>query len=391
MKNTTRLIASLFVFTFLALTGSLGLSTTEVATDEDVLELRPFTLPEACQAKELWDEWYEAMWEEHGPGAAVPLKLIPTDEHLDRMGLPPREILENNRFPVPTLVLEDGRMIPVELPAVPKDMPTTHELGVPGPLSGEHGWTGVTFAGTGCFGIRPGALLLNLNEGVAICSMAHVLGSEGRYKITTAGHCTKGNDILTVVAAVGDLNGVGGVVLFDFGKTAKSTGDGGIGHDSAVISIYSHAQDLVSPTMCVWGGPRGVYDHQGAIISADLGRNWLDPSLSVDPDPNYAQAIVHYGHGLGLGPGGTARAGVSQFWGDKWFAFYGAISPGDSGSGSNTGLGEAVGINTHIILIDPPRIANSMGALMAGTRITAVGDPADGQIVPYPIPAPGLP
>ncbi|MBI4394091.1 MAG: hypothetical protein HY556_09905 [Euryarchaeota archaeon] len=80
-------------------------------------------------------------------------------------------------------------------------------------------------------------------------------------------------------------------------------------------------------------------------------------------------------------------------------AIYGAISPGDSGSGSNTLLGgsvgaqrQAAGINTHIVLVDPSEIAKDMGALMIGTRSTVVtASLANGQLVPCPAPAPGLP
>jgi hypothetical protein len=76
--------------------------------------------------------------------------------------------------------------------------------------------------------------------------------------------------------------------------------------------------------------------------------------------------------------------------------FTGVLTPGDSGSGSNTLAGdtvgatmEAAGINTHIYV--DPLMRKGIG-IMGGTRATQVaGTLANGQIVPYPVPAPGLP
>ncbi len=311
------------------------------------------------------------------------MKFVPTDDQRARMGIPSREVVQNSDFSTPTIVWEDGRMEQVRLSG---DMATN---GLPGsmPVGANDSDAVMTWAGTGCLGIRPGSFLLT-GDG-AICSMAHVYGNPGSYKISTAGHCTeRRNEPMIAVAALAEDDGLLGVVLYEFGKTAQTTGDGGIGRDWALIQIYDHAQDITSPTMCFWGGPRGVYEEEGALVTMSLSGSILP---TIDPDPSYVQGIVHYGHGLGLGTGGTPRAGIDQFWDDRYYAFYGAISPGDSGSGSNTALGEAAGINTHIILIDPPRIANTMGALMAGTRATLVGTPADGQIVPYPVPVTGLP
>jgi hypothetical protein len=75
--------------------------------------------------------------------------------------------------------------------------------------------------------------------------------------------------------------------------------------------------------------------------------------------------------------------------------FFGAIIFGDSGSGANTLTGDTVGANmeaagiiTHIYV--DPLMRQGLG-IMGGTRTTAVGTPRNGQIVPYPVPAPGLP
>ena len=76
--------------------------------------------------------------------------------------------------------------------------------------------------------------------------------------------------------------------------------------------------------------------------------------------------------------------------------FFGAISPGDSGSGANTLTGDSVGANreaagilTHLYI--DPLMRQGLG-VMGGTRATQVGGSlADGQILPYPAPAPILP
>ena len=245
----------------------------------------------------------------------------------------------------------------------------------------------VSFAGTGFFGIRPGALLLIMNDdGISLCSMAHVYGAPGSYKISTAGHCGKVGDRATVIGVVGNNT----PVLIDFGTFTSSTGDGGIGRDWALISVDAPYQGLVTPTMAFWGGPRGMYTSTGEVVSADLTKDIVP---TIDPNPALVQQIVHYGHGAGIGTGGTPRSGTAIAWLPDHFAFFGAITPGDSGSGSNTLGGDAVGdnmeaagINTHIFVDSSLRTG---AGVMAGTRATLVnGSLANGQIVPYPVPTP---
>ena len=149
--------------------------------------------------------------------------------------------------------------------------------------------------------------------------------------------------------------------------------------------------------MPVWGGPIGMYTSQGEVASASLltGKDLIS-GPAVNPDPKLVQGIVHYGHGAGIGTGGTPRAGSAITWRSNYFAFFGAITPGDSGSASNTVGGdnvgdqrEAAGINTHIYV--DPSLKTGLG-IMAGTRATQVGATlANGQLVPYPVPAPGAP
>jgi hypothetical protein len=221
--------------------------------------------------------------------------------------------------------------------------------------------------------------------------MAHVYGSAGSYDISTAGHCGRTGETATVIAAFGNRGDLAGPVLLDFGTFATSR-DNGLGNDWALIDIFARYQSLVTPTMCFWGGPRGMYTKTGGIATV----NWNNGTVDINPDPFLAQAVVHYGHGLGTGPGGTPRAGTAVHWGSTHFMFFGAISFGDSGSGANTLTGDSVGANmeaagimTHLYI--DPLMRQGLG-IMGGTRATAVsGTLANGQIVPYPVPISGLP
>ena len=360
--------------TLLALTIALPLvlapGATGHATDADGLQLSEFRVAEDTMC-EIREEWVDHLLATHPQGTWAPMKFEPTDSQLQRMGLPPSDVLLSRRYPTPTIVSPDGRFeeIPLEEFNAAMDPAVT------------------SFAGNGCLGIRPGAWLLLLNGGsVGWCSLAHLYGSS----ISTAGHCGKGGDTATVIAAVGNRGGVAGPVLLDFG-TFKSSRDGGLGNDSALISINSAYMNLVTPTMCFWGGPRGVYTKTGGTVTF----NWNQGFVSVNPDPFLPQAVVHYGHGTAMGAGGTPRAGVATHWGASHFMFSGAIAPGDSGSGANTLTGDSVGANmeaagiiTHIYV--DPLMRQGIG-IMGGTRATKVGTPTNGQIVPYPVPATGLP
>jgi hypothetical protein len=225
--------------------------------------------------------------------------------------------------------------------------------------------------------------------------MAHVYGAPGSYDISTAGHCGRPGDTATVIAGTGNRGDATGVILLDFGTFATSH-DGGLGNDWALIDINPAYQGLVTPTMCFWGGPRGMYTNTGQVVGVNFPNNGLVPQVSLTPDPTLAQTVVHYGHGTGVGAGGTPRAGEAIAWGASHFMFFGAISPGDSGSGANTLLGDTVGANmeaagimTHLFI--DPLMRQGLG-IMGGTRATAVaGTLANGQIVPYPAPVPGLP
>lgn len=345
---------------------AVGTGVKTPAAAHEAVEFEEFRLSAEVMST-LRGRWIEQLAAKYGTDTWAPMRMELTDEDLALMGLPSREVLLSRDYPTPTMVYPDGRTQQADSTAV------------------------AAFAGTGYLGIRPGGWLLLLSDGgVGWCSLAHVFGALGSYKISTAGHCGRAGDKATVIAAVGNR----APVLLDFG-TFKTSRDNGIGDDYALIQVSSAYQHLVSPTMAFWGGPRGTFTKTGAVAGYTLPRRGLLPQVSVNPDPLLAQEIVHYGHGTGLGPGGTPRSGTAIQWGTNHFAFFGAISPGDSGSGSNTLGGDAVGafmeaagINTHIYVDASGK--TGLGYL-AGTRITRLGTPANGQLVGYPAPLALLP
>lgn len=335
------------------------------------VSVQAYRLPDATLAA-LRGQWLDQVLDRNAPGTWAEMKFDLNDRQLDMMGLPPSEVLRARSYDRPTMITADGSAEEVALPPV------------------------ATFAGAGYFGIRPGALLLVIDDsGISWCTLAHVYGAPGAYSIATAGHCGPAGTTATVIAGFGNRSGVLNPILLDFG-TFVSSRDGGIGNDYAMIDIKAQFQNLVTPTMPVWGGPRGMFTKTGAVATAGLADSDPLPPVSVTPDPFLAQTIVHYGHGTGIGTGGTPRAGAAMFWGNNHFMFFGAISPGDSGSGANTVAGdkagatmEAAGIITHLY-VDP--LLRRGAGLMAGTRATLLGGaPARGQLVSYPVPVSGLP
>jgi hypothetical protein len=385
-----RLLWTIAVAIPLVLSGSAAGGAT---TAQGQLRLSEFTIDNGALC-DIRDEWMSDILATHEPGTWAELEFSPTDSQLARMGLPPADVLTSRRYTRPTIVTKGGRFVELSMREFNAAM-----AGAQGGKSGGGGTTAAepavaSFAGAGCFGIRPGAFLLLLSGGgIGWCSMAHVYGAPGSYDISTAGHCGQTGDIGTVIAAVGNRGGAAGPVLLDFGQFASSV-DGGLGNDYAKIDIYPQYQHLVTPTMCAWGGPRGVYTKTGGVAQFTY-RGGFPSGVSVTPDPFLAQTVVHYGHGTGVGAGGTPRAGETIHWGSTHFMFFGAISPGDSGSGANTLAGDSVGANmeaagimTHLYV--DPLMRQGFG-IMGGTRTTKVGTPANGQIVPYPVPVQGLP
>ncbi|HEX2057312.1 MAG TPA: hypothetical protein VHI71_02990 [Actinomycetota bacterium] len=370
----------------LAVVGGVLSANQAQAGGDPSLELTEFTVDEKALC-ELRDQWIDDLLKTHEHGTWAPIEVELTDEQLEAVGLPPADVLRKGDYSSPTLVTKDGRYVDVPLEELEAEMQSSMTDDA----------TAATYGGTGCLGIRPGALLLSVtSNSIGWCTLAHAYGSPGAYDISTAGHCGKNGDTATVIAGMGNRGGAAGIVLLDFGRYSRSTGDGGLGRDWALIDVDPAFQSLVTPTMCFWGGPRGRFDSSGDTATVTFGgNNLLDPEVTVNPNPALVQTIVHYGHGTGIGAGGTPRVGEAIAWRQNHFMFTGAINLGDSGSGANTLLGDAVGDNmeaagiiTHIWV--DPLMRDGIG-IMGGTRATLVGTPATGQIVPWPAPVPGLP
>jgi hypothetical protein len=96
-------------------------------------------------------------------------------------------------------------------------------------------------------------------------------------------------------------------VLVNVGSVLSAR-DNGIGDDFALVSIRPELNGWVDPTIAVVGGPCGTYSASGP------------------------ETVWHYGHGLGIGTGGTPRAGVALSWRADAFGWDGAAIFGDSGS-----------------------------------------------------------
>lgn len=190
---------------------------------------------------------------------------------------------------------------------------------------------------------------------------ARAAAGSGSYAIGTAGHCGGvGEKVFMIFAPLG---------LVYIGDIVKSTfSENRLAPDFALIEILPALNQWVSPSMAHWGGPTGAYTEQQPI------------------------PMVHSGHGLIVGTGGTSRAGVAYGWFGQEYRFAGVINMGDSGSGSNTATGLALGNITHIAIDTSEGIPVWFG----GTSIDAILGLTGGWelatcSLPIPWPLPGCP
>lgn len=156
--------------------------------------------------------------------------------------------------------------------------------------------------------------------------------STGDSYIGTAGHCAEVGDEVTIVAAPG--------VLMNIGTVVKSV-DRGVGDDFALIDIRPEMEQHVNPSTAYFGGP------------------------TATGDPQFGDAVLHAGHGVVIGTGGTPRAGLVVYRGPgdsgDAFAWDGAATPGDSGSFVLESDGTAAGNLTHIVIGGPYVPGNTAG------------------------------
>ena len=129
------------------------------------------------------------------------------------------------------------------------------------------------------------------------CTMNFVFRSGSSYAIGTAGHCANAGDpVVLLTLAPGTAN----PVLVEIGTVSVSHNNG-IGDDFALVPIRPGAELAGSARRWrVVAGPCGAYGGSGP------------------------ETVWHYGHGLGIGTGGTPRAGVALTWRADAFGWDGA-------------------------------------------------------------------
>lgn len=185
-------------------------------------------------------------------------------------------------------------------------------------------------------GIRPGSWMIS----PAMCTMNFVFGSGTDLYIGTAGHCTEVGDTVTLLVLPN--------LLVDIGTTVKSVNND-IGDDFALVRIDPALAGQVNPSMAIVGGPT-------ASAPAPIGT-----------------PVLHVGHGLAVGTGGTPRAGLVTYSGtgdnpgSDAIGWDGLGTPGDSGSPVRSLNGEAVGNFTHIVVG-----GKYVPAVLAGTSIDRI-------------------
>ena len=216
----------------------------------------------------------------------------------------------------------------------------------------ESGWTPAPVDAPlpGEVGIRPGSWMIS----PFWCTMNFIFTKGDTVAIGTAGHCVDGNSPVTLLT-LAPSSGV--PVLVELGRVLLKR-NAGIGKDYALVEIPPEHYDWIFPTMGVVGGPCGVFAE------------------------NTPQPVFHYGHGVGIGTGGTPRAGMGFAlaedplgvkgtdwdWDEDSIVWAGLINGGDSGSGVRVGTMPAVSNLTHgigITGLEPSAIA-------WGTRVTTI-------------------
>lgn len=225
---------------------------------------------------------------------------------------------------------------------------------VPAPAAASEAAAGSDLPLSGYVGIRPGSQMVS----PSLCTMNFVFQRGGELAIGTAGHCVEsvGQEVtvLTVAPASDEL------VLVTIG-TVLSRVQEGVGADFALVGVRPELHGWVFPTIAQVGGPCGAYTGEG-LTAAQV-------PLGQHADLEAGEQLFHYGHGVGVGAGGTARTGHALYWEPGAFWWAGGGTPGDSGSPvrvGTSGLG-AAGVVSHLVVN-----STHLGATVVGTRITAI-------------------
>ncbi|HVE64718.1 MAG TPA: hypothetical protein VNB94_13080 [Mycobacteriales bacterium] len=224
---------------------------------------------------------------------------------------------------------------------------------------------------SGYVGIRPGSEMVAPYG----CTMNFIFRKNGAFAIGTAGHCVDkvGQPVTLLTIAPGTPISPSNLVLVTIGNVLAMQ-DGGIGNDFALVSIKPELQSWVFPSIAQVGGPCGAYTADGTL--PDVG-GWNPLTKSENP-VEAGEAILHYGHGLGVGTGGTSRTGAATAWTPDAFYWAGAVVFGDSGSAARIGTLPAAGDVTHLV------VDLRFAAYNAGTRISKMMRIAGGTLVSSP-------
>ena len=258
-------------------------------------------------------------------------------------------------YPPGSRLMPDGSIaVPLGLPTPEEYTPEIHEKVL---LAGEKGMgydavndREVAFATNFLF-IRPGAWMWSPSW----CTMNFIYGTPGKYQIGSAGHCNAVGTEVVIVAYPG--------VFARIGKTVVSR-DNGPGDDYSFADIYPAFQGNVDANVADIGGPQNGAYTGTASLTRPL-------------------AAKQFGHGLGIGTGGTPRVGAATAISGSIVYFDLPVVFGDSGSpmlGVTTASpnGQALAVVTHL----------SVGALTytgLGTRIASISNAVvngDGNFLP---------
>jgi hypothetical protein len=264
--------------------------------------------------------------------------------------------------PEGTYVMEDGRLaIPLRAPTPSSYTPEIHQKVLQAAENG-NGYDPATDSEVALsphfLFIRPGAWMWSPSW----CTMNFIYGTPGNFKIGSAGHCNAvGQDVVLVLMASTGTSGV----FVNIGKTEASHNNG-VGDDYSITAIRSNFQAYVDANVAVIGGPQG---------GAYTGSIYFGSPL----------VAKHFGHGNGIGTGGTPRVGLATYspaGTRSWYCECAAIY-GDSGSGvlvttPAAPLGQALGVLTHLV------VGENL-SLVAGTRSDVIPYTVrNGDIVPLP-------
>ena len=213
---------------------------------------------------------------------------------------------------------------------------------------------------------------------------------EQRERVRTAGHCAAKDALASPVTAVvtppPEVCANGGScapAIYAIGAFAVVRNNG-LGDDFAIVKVYPQFNTWMRPTMPVYGGPTGSFT--GGLTgftpqTVTLGGN------TVRVPGYYPSEVGWCGNGVAVGTGDTCRTGDALFADSTWYGWYGASTPGDSGSGVEL-LGDyvtpltpvpAVADLTHLIILYATINRNGQitegspqPAMTAGTQIAKI-------------------